>query len=95
MHEENVRLGATLAAQSTGVEPARHPQAGAPAPGGTAPGAKRSELDWIEQSETIERLRAEINQLGRRLADLIAVIPAAIAARVRRIQQLEEHTAQL
>ena len=101
-HEENVRLGATLAAQSTGGGPAQHSQAGAPAPGGqapgggrTAPGAQRSELDWIEQSETIERLRAEKSQLARRLADLIAVVPAAITARVKRIQQLEERAAQL
>ncbi len=102
MHEANVRLGATLAAQSTGGEPAQHSQAGAPAPdgqpsreGGTAPGAQRSDQDWIEQSETIERLRAERNQLGRRLADLLAVLPAAIAARVTRLQQLEERAAQL
>ncbi len=93
--EANERLGATLAAQTIGGEPARHSQAEVPAPGRTAPGAQRSELDWIEQSETIERLRAERNQLGRRLADLIAVIPAAFAARVTRIQQLEEHAAKL
>ncbi len=100
--EANVRLGATLATQSTGGEPARHSQAGAPAPDGQAPGdgrttpdAQRSELDWIEQSETIERLRAEKSHLARRLADLIAVVPAAIAARVTRIQQLEERAAQL
>ncbi len=101
-HEENVRLGATLAAQSTGGGPAQHPQAGAPAPGGqapgggrTAPGAQRSELDWIEQSETIERLRAEKSHLARRMADLIAVVPTAISARVKRIQQLKERAAQL
>ena len=101
-HEENVRLGATLAAQSTGERPAQHPQARAPAPGGQAPGggktapsAQRSELDWIEQSETIERLRAEKSHLARRMADLIAVVPTAISARVKRIQQLEERAAQL
>ncbi len=100
-HEENVRLGATLAAQPTSGGPAQHPQVGTPAPDGqpsedgtTAPGAQRSELDWIEQSETIERLRAEKSHLARRLVDLIAVVPAAIAARVTRIQQLEERAAQ-
>ncbi len=101
-HEPNVKPGETRAAQSTGGEPAQRSQAGALAPdgqlpgeGGRTPGAQRSDLDWIEQAETIERLRAERNQLGRRLADLLAVIPAAIAARVTCIQQLRERAAQL
>ncbi len=41
------------------------------------------------------RLRAERDQLARRLADLIAVLPAAIAMRIERIQQLEARAAQL
>ena len=43
----------------------------------------------------MESLRAERDQLARRLADLIAVLPVAIAVRIKRIQQLEERAAQL
>ena len=43
----------------------------------------------------MESLRADRDQLARRLADLIAVLPAAIAVKIKRIQQLEECAAQL
>ncbi len=92
--EANEKLEATLAAQSTGGGPAPH--LGQPTgEGRTASGAQRSELDWIEQSETITMLRADKSHLAARLADLITVVPAAIAARVRCIKQLEERVAQL
>ncbi len=95
MREENAKMEAALAAQSTGGEPTRHTCARVPAPGRAASGAKRSELDWIELMEEMSRLRAERNQLGIRLADLLAVLPAAFAMKVTHIQQLEERAAQL
>ena len=95
MREENAKMEAALAAQSTSGEPTRHTCARVPAPSRAAPSAKRSELDWVELTEEMSRLRAERNQLGVRLADLLAVLPAAFAMKVTHIQQLEEHAAQL
>ncbi len=92
--EANEKLEATLAAQAIGGRPAPHPGQSI-GDGRTAQGARRSELDWIEQLETIDRLRAEKSHLAKRLADLITVVPAAFAARVKRIKQLEERAAQL
>ncbi len=67
----------------------------APRAEGPVPGRPEAPSSRGAQSETMESLRAERDRLAQRLADLIAILPAAIAVRVRRIQQLEERTAQL
>ncbi len=87
-HERNMRMRVTPAMQPADGEPAQHSQEGTPTLAGQAPGVdrpvpgqQRSGQDWNEQSEMIERLRAERDQLGRRLADLLAVLPATGGAR--------------
>ncbi len=67
----------------------------APRAEGPIPGIQEAPSGRGARPETIESLRAERDQLARRLADLIAILPAAIAVRVKRIQQLEERAAQL
>ncbi len=59
------------------------------------PGTQEARFDRGDPPETMESLRAERDQLARRLADLIAVLPAAVAVRIKHIQQLEECAAQL
>ncbi len=67
----------------------------APRVEGPVPGRPEAPFSQGAQPETMESLRAERDQLALRLADLIAVLPAAIAVRVKHIQQLEECAAQL
>ena len=62
---------------------------------GPVPGTQEAHFDRGDTPVTMESLRADRDQLARRLADLIAVLPAAIAVKIKRIQQLEECAAQL
>ncbi len=62
---------------------------------GSVPGTQEAHFDRGDPPVTMESLRADRDQLARRLADLIAVLPATIAVKITRIQQLEECAAQL
>ncbi len=91
-----------LIARHTFSEFIRRTRDGAPRVVGQLPrvegpvlGTQEAHFDRGDPPETMESLRAERDQLARRLADLIAVLPAAIVVKIKRIQQLEECAAQL
>ncbi len=91
-----------LIARFTLSEYIRHVRAGAPRllgqvprVEGSVPGTQEAHFDRGNPPVMMESLRADRDQLARRLAELITVLPATIAVKITRIQQLEECAAQL